>query len=378
MARVAVLHNTLDFRGGADAVCLHTCAALSAVHDVTLFTVSRTDPAVLAARFDVDVDVEVVEPPGATLLAGGLAALAPYVGPQLAARSVLLRTFFRRRAAAYDLAVSTANELSLPLPSVQYVHVPQFGRVPGESSGRFDPLWRRLAAPTGAELDRARLVANSAWTADAVAAEYGVRPAVTHPPVDPIDGAPWQEREAGIVVLGRIAPDKRTLEAVAIVDALRERGYDLHCHVVGSAPTAYRDYVTRVRRAAAERPYVAVETDASRGRVCALLGRHRYGLNTKPREHFGMAVAEYVAAGMLPFAPDGGGQVDVLAGDDRLLFADREEAVDLLAAAVDDGLEPTLSRDRFGRERFADAMREHVHTALATGESQQHRPRPVD
>jgi len=372
MARVAVLHNTLDFRGGADAVCVHVCRALAAPHDVTLFTVSRAAPAAVAARFDVDLRVgagadavALAEPPGADAVAGALARAAPHVGPQLPARSVLLRAFFRRHAGEYDLAVSTANELALSLPSVQYVHHPQFRR-PADERGRLDPLWRRLAAPGPADLDRARLLANSAWTAGVVADRYGRRPAVVHPPVDPIEGRDWADREAGVLVLGRLAPDKRPLAAVDVLDRLRERGYDLTCHVVGSAPAAYRDRVADVRAAAAERPHVTLETDVSRERVETLLGRYRYGLNMKREEHFGMAVAEYVAAGMVAFAPDAGGQVDVLGGDERLLFADETGAVERIAAAVESDLRPTLPRDRFGRERFADAVRAHV-AAVAPG-----------
>ena len=362
MARVAVFHNTLDFRGGADAVCLHTCAALGADHDVTLFTASRTAPATLAERFDVPFDVDVVQPPGASLLAAGFETLGPVVGPQLAARTVLLRGLLGRRLASFDAAVSTANELSLPVPSVQYVHFPQFNldRADAAESGRLDGLWSRLAAPDDVDDDRTRLVANSAWTADVVERIYGVRPAVCHPPVGPVDGRPWGEREHGLLVLGRIAPDKRTLDAVTVLDRLRERGYDLTGRVVGSAPPAYREYVQRVERAAAERPYLAVETDVPRARLVELLGRYRYGLNVKPREHFGMAVAEYVAAGILPFAPADGGQADVLAGDERLLFEDVDGAVDRIATAVETDLRPFLPRDRFGSDRFAAEMAEHV------------------
>jgi glycosyltransferase involved in cell wall biosynthesis len=367
MGRVAVFHNTLDLRGGADAVCVHTCAALARDHRVTLFTVSAADPGAVAAGFDVDLDVEVVQPPGSARLAGAFAALGPYLGPQLAARTALLRSYFARRAEEYDVAVSTANELSLPLPSVQYVHFPQFhlDRTEAGDRGRLGPLWSRLAAPDRAELDgRADLVANSAWTADVVEEVYGTRPAVCHPPVDAIEGRPWADRERGVLVLGRIAPDKRTLEALDVVENLRERGYDLTCHIVGSAPPSYRTYVRAVRRAAAARPYVTLETDVSRKRVHDLLGRYRYGLNAKPREHFGMAVAEYVAAGMLPFVPEDGGQADVVDGDDRLLFDGVEPAAERIAAAIEDDLRPFLPRDRFGRERFAAELREHVATRL--------------
>jgi glycosyltransferase involved in cell wall biosynthesis len=367
MARVAVFHNTLDFQGGADAVCLHACAALAADHDVTLFTASRTEPAALADRFDLPFEADVVRPPGANVLAAAFETLGPYAGAQLAARSALLRGIARHRLDRYDAVVSTANELSLPVPSVQYVHFPQFhlSRVDTVEHGRLNWLWSRVAAPErvgpGA---RTRFVANSAWTADAVEQVYGVRPAVCHPPVDRIEGRPWTDREDGILVLGRIAPDKRVLDAIAVLDNLRERGYGLTGHVVGSAPPGYREYVARVRRAASDRPYLTVETDVDRDRVLDLLGRYRYGLNAKPREHFGMAVAEFVAAGMLPFAPDEGGQVDVLAGDERLLFDGPSEAVDRIASAVDADLRPSLPRDRFGSERFAGEIREHVAAIL--------------
>lgn len=367
MARVAVFHNTLDFRGGADAVCVQTCAALARDHEVTLFTASTADPGAVAERFDVGFDARVVQPPGGRALAAGLGALGPCVGPQLAARTTLLRSFLLRHVDAYDIVVSTANELSLPLPSVQYVHFPQFRlrRTDAAEAGRLNPLWSRLAAPGRDGLaDRVRLLSNSAWTAGVVEEVYGTRPTVCHPPVDTVDGRPWADRVDGVLVLGRIAPDKRTLDAFEVVDRLRDRGHDLSCHVVGSAPPSYRTYVRRVRRAAAARPYATLETDVTRERVDEMLGRYRYGLNTKPREHFGMAVAEYVAAGMLPFAPAEGGQADVLAGDQRLLFDGIGEAVDRLAAAIEDDLRPFLPRDRFGRDRFAAEMREHVAATL--------------
>jgi len=374
MARVAVLHNTLDFQGGADAVCLAVCEALAPVHDVTLVTVSETDATALADRFGFDLGgVTVRVPPGGRAVAAALSAAAPRIGPQLAARSVLLRGYFERVADRFDCAVSTANEIDLSVPSVQYVHYPQFhlDRLHDGDPGRLNGLWSRLAAPTREALaggdvpapagGETTLLANSSWTADVVADAYGVRPSVRHPPVDPIDcDRSWADREAGIVAVGRLAPDKRLLDAVRIVDGVRERGHDCHLHLVGSAPRAYRDYADRVGAAAESRPYVALERDVSRARLEDLLCTHRYGLNTKPEEHFGMSVAEYVAAGMVAFAPDSGGQRDVLDAREDRLFGSVDEAVDLVAEAVETDARPTLARDRFARERFADGIRAAV------------------
>jgi glycosyltransferase involved in cell wall biosynthesis len=368
MARVAVLHNTLDGRGGADAVCLHVCEALQSRHDVTLVTLSRSSLADLNALFDTAADVRVHRPTGTRLVCRAFDALPDRFGPQLTARSVLLRRLFAPRAAAFDAAVSTANEFALPLPSLQYVHFPQFNRrhAAAGADARLDSLWSRLGGVADRTLpDDARLLANSAWTADVVESIYGRRPTVLFPPVDPVPNPrPWAERAAGVVVLGRLAPDKRPLRAIDIVDGVRARGHDLHLHLVGSSSSIYADYARRVAAAAADRPYVHLDRDAPRERVEELLATHRYGLNCKPDEHFGMAVAEYVAAGMVAFAPDGGGQREVLDGRRDRLFVSTPDAVATISAAIEDDARPTLPRDRYASDRFHAAIREGVAALL--------------
>lgn len=368
MARVAVLHNTLDFQGGADAVCLATCEALLTDHDVELFTLSETDPSDLAERFDADVSELVVRtPPANSAIARTLARLTPTVGPQLALRSVIVGRYFDRQADQFDITVSTANEMALPTPSVQYIHYPQFHhrKLDASEGEPLNPLWSRLDGPDPETLRRATLLANSAWTADVVERIYGVRPDVLSPPVDPVDGdLDWDQRERGIVVLGRIAPDKRVLDAITVVDRLRDRGHDVHLHIVGSAPRLYRPYVNRVASVAERRAYVSIERDVSRERLEELLRTHRYGLNLKWDEHFGMSVAEYVAAGMIAFAPDGGGQREVLDGRSDRLFGSIPAAVDRIEASLESDDRPSLPQDRFGRDRFKSRIRGHVNRLL--------------
>lgn len=383
MARVAVAHNTLDLRGGADAVCLHTCEALARDHDVTLLTLSHPPLSELNAMFDTDVSVSVETPPGGHVLGRLFEAMAPHVGPQLPFRSVLLDRFLRRRRQFFDLVVSTANEFALSGPSVQYVHFPQFragysvsdGERENTDAGRLNALWTKLAglAPddsateSGDDLpSEARLLANSTYTASAVAERYGRASEVLHPPVDPIPGGDdWTDRADGVVILGRIAPDKRICEALRIVDGVREHGHDLSVHVVGSTAGAYREYVRRVEEMVAERSHATLHRDSSRAALESVLTENKYGLSAKPGEHFGMAVAEYVAAGMVAFAPDSGGQRDVLDGNPDRLFDSHEDAVETVAAAVERDDPPKLPRDRFRRERFHDGIRSVVRERLS-------------
>jgi hypothetical protein len=43
-------------------------------------------------------------------------------------------------------------------------------------------------------------------------------------------------------------------------------------------------------------------------------------------EHFGMAVAELVRGGCLVFVPNGGGQVEIVSGNELLLYRTADEA----------------------------------------------------
>jgi glycosyltransferase involved in cell wall biosynthesis len=181
------------------------------------------------------------------------------------------------------------------------------------------------------------------------------------PVEDPLS---WADRERGVVVLGRLDPDKRALDAIEIVEGVRGRGHDLHLHLAGTASPTYRSYITRVEAAVAERDWAHLERDADRDRVETLLRTHRYGLNAKRQEHFGTAVAEYVAAGMVAFAPADGGQVEVLDGRADRLFGSVPDAVDTIDAAVRTDARPTLHQERFAPERFRAALAERVEERL--------------
>ena len=366
MARIALLHNTLDFRGGADAVALATYDALAPAHAVDLFTISSTIPDELAEQYGLDINVNVRSPPGGSSMARGLSLLGPYSGPMLDARSALLALFFRQYADAYDLAVSTTNELAVPIPSVQYIHFPQFnlGKLDGSDhpGGITNAWWSWLAGPPRrSQAVDCTYVANSEWTARAVESIYNTRPQVVYPPVPSIeDSQPWSQRQDGIVVLGRIAPDRNVLQVIELIDTIRQRGYDLHLHLVGSTGRAYRSYRKRVQSAAEKRSYVLLETDVSRDRLEELLCTHRYGLNLRADESFGIAVAEYVSAGMLAFAPAAGGQQEILADTPQQLFASLEEAIGLIIQAIETDWRPESPSGQFSREQFQRSMCEIV------------------
>jgi glycosyltransferase involved in cell wall biosynthesis len=88
-------------------------------------------------------------------------------------------------------------------------------------------------------------------------------------------------------------------------------------------------------------------------------------------EHFGIAIAEYVASGMIPFVPDGGGQREVIGDDPALTYESRADAIEQMERVLDDPRLQRRIRDRlpdvdreFGRDRFHREMRRLIATLV--------------
>ena len=362
-------------KGGGEGVCMNVLEALDD-HDLTLLTLTDPDLRELEEYFQTSVpDVDVRTPEYVE------AFLAWLDDPRYNLRNALLNRFVADRCERFDLVVGTDNELSVPGPLVQYVHTPRFARLVvskrvGEDSfadHAYDRFSWRFGGFDPAQIRSSTLLSNSAWMAGVVQDAYGVRPEVVHPPVDTPGFAargdrPWAEREPGFVTIGRLARYKNVLENVEILDRVRERGHDVHLHLVG--PGYDDEYTREVERAAADREYVHVEGEVTREELVELVCEHRYGLHGKRHEHFGMAVAELVAGGTVPFVPNNGGQREIVASD-RLTYDTVPEAVEKIDRVLSN---PELASElrqgsaeierRYGRERFQREIAAVVDAAL--------------
>lgn len=236
-----------------------------------------------------------------------------------------------------DLVVSTYGECPIDAPRVlQCIHVPLF-RDDAESLAHlgvmapsppallarrcYVRLARRVAGWDPARVRGHATLANSGWTAGVMNRAYGISHArCLHPgarvdiaPGDPED-VPFARREDGFVVVGRLVPAKRVETAVAIVQALRRRGRQVHLHVAGWPAGRYgRDLRGRLARL----PFVQLHEGLPRDRLEALVARHRYGLHAYRHEHFGIAPAELQRLGCLVFVHDSGGQREVIVAPEQ-------------------------------------------------------------
>ena len=377
--RVLVIQPTLTPTGGGEGVCAWILETLKGEYETTLLVWEAPDLAAIDRFF------------GTSLQRGPLPVRIAFPRwPRWLKRARFARRFKHwlllaegRRVPAIDLRISVDEESDLGGSGIQYVHYPRLQSLARARAGEAASLRLRLlgvihrlmARVAGFSVERMRrnvTIVNSDWTGTRVQALHAIATTTIHPPaVGPFPEQPWAERKTAFVCVGRLAPEKRLEWVIEIVRSVRAAGHDVSLTIVASAgDAAYGARIAALARAAGS--WVSIERALSRSELAALLGSHRYGLHGMAEEHFGMAVAEMVAAGMIPFVPAGGGQREIV-DDERLQWTTQSEAVARIVQVLGDpALQESLRAHLASRKahlapaRFVAEFRALVAQAIAT------------
>jgi glycosyltransferase involved in cell wall biosynthesis len=244
--------------------------------------------------------------------------------------------------AAYDILISANNETDFGRKGIQYVHFPWAYHPRPKvdlrwyhgSSTMVDAYYCLCTCLSGVSFERMKqnvTLVNSNWTGEKVRERHGIASITLYPPVPGnFPDSPWQDKEDGFVCIGRIAPEKELDKIIDIIAAVRACGHAVHLHIIGTADNpSYHRHIRR--RASQNAAWLFLNENLSREELVQLVSRHRYGIHGMTEEHFGMAVAEMVRGGCLVFVPHGGGQVEIVGNEERLLY---ESAVNAVAKIV--------------------------------------------
>lgn len=367
--------------GGGNAVCTWMLQALSRDHDLTLLTWWPPDLDVVNRYYGTSLRRTTFRE---ELVSGGWRALVALLpGTSAYLRRSILQRLASARARAHDLVVTAANECDLGVPGIQYVHYPAdlFPR-PAEDRRWYHlaPLpWlyyalsHRIARRSVSGIRANLTLTNSDWTADLMRRHYGIEAVTVPPPVrGRFEPMAWEAREESFVCIGRLSPEKRLVELVELVARLRSRRPSLRLRIIGNADNA--GYARRIRRLASTHEWVDLTEDLTREELECTLPRYRYGLHGMHEEHFGIAVAEMLRAGLILFAADGGGPPEILGREGRLLYRDFDDAAEKIEAVLESSelqeeLRAILARraDEYSEELFAARIRQIVARRLEIG-----------
>jgi glycosyltransferase involved in cell wall biosynthesis len=378
MRRVLLVQPSLQPPGGGNGVAAWMLQALAAVHHVTVLSWRPVDVDSINRFFGTalrpsDFD-SIVVPRQWSYVPDHLPVPAALI------RSGLLMRFTRRLIDRFDVLVGVHNETDYGRRGIQYVHYPSYLRPRPAVDLRWyhHPEWvlstyysiaDRLADFSVERMKSNVTLANSDWTAGLLRQSLGITARTLYPPVVGLEGqAPWNERRAAFLAIGRISPEKEYERLIRILARVRESNPDVTLTILGTWDRHVRRYYEKLRRLAAEAgPWVEFRHDLSRDAVNSLMARTRYGIHGMREEHFGMAPAEMVRAGMVVWVPNGGGQVEIVGNDAQLVFGSDEQAIDQIVRVLGNSDEQRRLRDalrqrgeRFSTKRFVTEIQEVV------------------
>jgi len=390
MSRILLVQPHLHHPGGGSAVGAWMIEALRHAHDVTVLGTDPVDVAALNHLYGTSLrasDFTLRRPPLAMHIAS---RLEPH--PFGAQRTAWVIRAAKRIQKSYDIVMTAQNELDLGRRAIQYVHHPIFDAAYERRQLMRRPpwgraLWTRLKYRyrpwwliSGFSFTRMRTnltLVNSEWTGERVRRLYDIPTRTLYPPTaGPVPDQPWSERTCGFICAGRLVEEKRVLEIIDIISAVRSHAPDVTLSIVGvrgSRPGDER-YYDEVRRAVDAHPaWISLHENLPRDTMLRLMARHRFGIHGMTAEHYGMAVAEMVSAGCVVFVPNDGGQVEIVGRDTRLCYDSTAEAVHKIVAVLTDEAAQADLRRRLrssdgilSADRFAVQLLEIVEHFTAT------------
>jgi glycosyltransferase involved in cell wall biosynthesis len=340
--RVALVHTAFFIAGGGERLLLEMRRALKDLgHDVDLYTAyfdKRAWDVITNGMSDVPGPIILREP-----MISKIFRKAQLLRALLAAWR--LEEPVERLRLRYDLIIETFLSVplkwadvcymqSFPLAELPtyYINIEHFKLNLRERAYNSLIAWiaRTLADKTKP------VIANSSWIAEHVKRIYGSqRVYVVHPPVN-VEELLSIEGDRGRIVLtvSRIDWSKRVWEIPDIARLVPEADF----YLVGSTGPSSKLVLNLLEERAKGLKNFNIETDVPRKRILELMSQASIYLHPPHAEHFGIAIAEAAAAGLVPVVyRDGGGWTDVASRiDEGLGYTSVEEAAHIIRSLLDD------------------------------------------
>ncbi|MFP3287697.1 MAG: glycosyltransferase family 4 protein, partial [Acidilobus sp.] len=327
--RVALVHMAFFNAGGGERLLLEMRRALKDLgHDVDLYTIyfdKRAWDVIINGMSDVPEPIILREP-----MISKIFLKARLLKMLLAAWR--LEEPVERLRLRYDLIIETFLSMPLKWADATYVHFPlvdslkllehQYRLRLYERAYNSLAIWMARALAD----DTKPVMTNSTWTVKYIREAYGnQRVYVVHPPVN-VEELSLIGSDRGKVVLtvSRIDWGKRVTEIPEVAKLVPEAEF----YLVGSTRPASGPVLEVLRERAERLRNFHVETDVPRRRIIELMSQASIYLHPPIVEHFGIAIAEAAAAGLVPVVyRDGGGWTDIVSRiDEGLGYTSVEEA----------------------------------------------------
>ena len=365
--RVALTLISLTVVGGAERLTLDMYRALKELgHEVDLYTAHFSERAweVLTSGMNgIPRPIVLGEP-----------LIDRLFGRTVLLRKLLVASYLVGRLRPhYDLVIETQSGVPLRWADATYVHFPFMYFLKLYLGRRHEFLYEKaydslVALATRALVDSTKpVMTNSAWTARYIRGAYGSqRIYVVHPPVNVEELSSIGGYRGRIVLtVSRMDWGKRVIDIPEIAKLVPEAEF----YLVGSTSPESGPILKVLKEKAERLSNFHFETDVPRKRILELMSQASIYLHPPFAEHFGIAIAEAAAAGLVPVVyRDGGGWTDIASRIDQGLgYTSAEEAAHIIRSLLNDPgrLKALSAKARevakgFSYERFKERLNEVI------------------
>jgi len=307
--RALILHNTLNSVGGGERVCLAVIEALkNAGWKVILATVEPTD----WGRVERIVG-RVVKPDVET-------SLLPFKVRMFGIYMRLLTYYFAWKVGKNcDLIINTHGDV-LPIEShITYMHFPTFTLLKEQPVNiKYSQKWYWRAYFTPFEkiqgilvkryLRKGLVLTNSRYSAKAIKKYTGRDATVIYPPVD-VKSFLCEEdagREDLVVSCGRYSPEKNYEFLLEVAERLEDVKFIVIGASSGKVSSSYYRKLAEIKRKKSLKN-VQLLRDIPFKQQLEIYRKAKVYMHCMIGEHFGMAVVEAMASGLIPVVHKSGG-----------------------------------------------------------------------
>jgi glycosyltransferase involved in cell wall biosynthesis len=139
------------------------------------------------------------------------------------------------------------------------------------------------------------------------------------------------ERNDIILVISRIDPHKKIENAIKLAKILKNKNIGRGMKIVGNLYYYYSHYYSKLKQLVLDlglTDYIIFEINASLDKLLSIMQESKVYFHPMTGEHFGMAVVEAMAAGLIPVVPNAGGLTEFV--PQKYQFNTIEQAAEII------------------------------------------------
>ena len=269
----------------------------------------------------------------------------PYYNPDMTKDNSIIYCHYptamhqiQRRAVEYleiDLNIRTTKEVKTN--NDDYAMKMSNNYPSKKDSNKTQDIFKLLSRAYTNLIDKSTVLTNSEFSRKAILSAFpSSQIQILYPPVD-VDIFRSQslesiERKDIILVISRFDSAKQIKKALSLARILKKRNIGTHMLIVGSlihANTAYFHFLGNLIKEWDIDNYVILKPNASLDELFKIIRRAKIYFHPKSGEHFGISIAESMAACLAPIVPNIGGQTEFV--PQKFHFKSQNEAADLVS-----------------------------------------------